>query len=74
MSLHCSPKDRQIIVAKNYPPVMKITFTVTNLPLISYGAYSAKYTGTTIAASPTPHPTTNLPIKYNYNFIIFLLL
>lgn len=41
---------------------MNKTLIVISFPLISWGDYSAKYTGTTIAARPTPQPTTNLPI------------
>ena len=57
---------------KNWAAVMKRTLNVTRLPLISIGLASDRYTGTTIAAIPTPNytnlhtetltPTNTLPM------------
>src|SRR5690349_9547402 len=40
---------------------MKMTFMVISLPLYSFGASSAMYSGTTKLAAPTAIPTTLLP-------------
>ena len=48
-------------MATTWPNMIHTMFAPTKMPLIDVGAISARYTGTTIAAVPTPSPTTNLP-------------
>jgi len=55
------PQARQIQYEITYPPVMNNTLVATRRPRICGGAASAKYTGTIIAAIPTPRPTTKRP-------------
>ncbi len=38
-------------------------FAVTNIPRCEFGAHSAMYIGTIVAAEPIPKPTTNRPIN-----------
>ena len=59
--LHLFPNARQISKAASCPIRIQTIFEATRAPLIDVGAISARYIGTTIAAVPTPSPTTNLP-------------
>ena len=56
-----SPRSQPMTYAATWPSVTKITFIVTNWPRIAAGASSARYSGVTALAAPTPMPTTDRP-------------